>query len=122
FHEHIGVEIAWTVVPFLIVIGMALPATKTVVAMKDTSNADLTIKATGYQWKWGYDYLHGEGQGISFLSNLSTPRAQMDGEEAKGDNYLIEVDNPLVVPVNKKVRVVTTANDVIHSWMVPAFG
>lgn len=122
FHEHIGVEIAWTVVPFLIVIGMALPATKTVVDMKDTSNADLTIKATGYQWKWGYDYLHGEGQGISFLSNLSTPLAQMEGTEPKGENYLMEVDNPLVVPVNKKVRVVTTANDVIHSWMVPAFG
>src|SRR5690606_32755024 len=122
FHEHIGVEIAWTVVPCLIVIGMALPATKTVVDMKDTSNADLTIKATGYQWKWGYDYLHGDGQGISFLSNLSTPLAQMEGTEPKGENYLMEVDNPMVVPVNKKVRVVTTANDVIHSWMVPAFG
>ncbi|VCU70546.1 Cytochrome c oxidase subunit 2 precursor [Pigmentiphaga humi] len=122
FHESIGVEIAWTVVPFLIVIGMALPATKTVVAMKDTSNADLTVKATGYQWKWGYDYLNGEGEGIAFLSNLSTPAAQMNGTEPKGDNYLIEVDNPLVVPVNKKVRVVTTANDVIHAWMVPAFG
>jgi cytochrome c oxidase subunit 2 len=74
FHESTAVEIAWTVVPFLIVIGMALPATKTVVAMKDTSNADITIKATGMQWKWGYDYLKGEGEGISFLSNLSTPR------------------------------------------------
>ncbi|OVZ55506.1 cytochrome c oxidase subunit II [Pigmentiphaga sp. NML080357] len=122
FHESIGVEVAWTVIPFLIVIGMALPATKTVVAMKDTSNADLTVKATGYQWKWGYDYLNGEGEGISFLSNLSTPMAQRTGAEPKGDNYLIEVDNPLVVPVNKKVRVITTANDVIHAWMVPAFG
>lgn len=122
FHESIGVEITWTVIPFLIVIGMALPATKTVVEMKDTSNADLTVKATGYQWKWGYDYLNGEGEGISFLSNLTTPMAQRIGAEPPGDNYLLEVDNPLVVPVNKKVRVITTANDVIHAWMVPAFG
>ncbi|GAA4324810.1 cytochrome c oxidase subunit II [Pigmentiphaga soli] len=122
FHESIGVEIAWTVIPFIIVIGMALPATKTVVAMKDTTNADLTVKATGYQWKWGYDYLNGEGEGISFLSNLATPAEQIAGREPKGDNYLLEVDNPLVVPVNKKIRVITTANDVIHSWMVPAFG
>jgi len=126
FHESIKVEIAWTVVPFLIVIGMALPATKTVVAMKDTSNADITIKATGYQWKWGYDYLDGEGQGISFLSTLTTPRAQIaehNGKgEAKGENYLVEVDNVLVVPANKKVRIVTTANDVIHAWMMPEFG
>ncbi len=122
FHESTTVEIIWTLVPFLIVIGMALPATKTVIAMKDTSNADLTIKATGYQWKWGYDYLKGEGEGISFLSNLSTPRNQVSNEAAKGENYLVEVDEPLVVPVNKKVRVVTTANDVIHAWMVPAFG
>ena len=122
FHESTTVEIVWTLVPFLIVIGMALPATKTVIAMKDTSNADLTIKATGYQWKWGYDYLKGEGEGISFLSNLSTPRNQVSNEAAKGENYLVEVDEPLVVPVNKKVRVVTTANDVIHAWMVPAFG
>lgn len=123
FHESTAVEIAWTVVPFLIVIGMALPATKTVVAMKDTSNADLTIKVTGMQWKWGYDYLHGEGEGISFLSALSTPREQVvDPTKVKNDNYLIEVDNPVVVPVNRKVRLVLTANDVIHSWMIPAFG
>ncbi|EJN03324.1 cytochrome c oxidase subunit II [Herbaspirillum sp. YR522] len=123
FHESTYVEIAWTVVPFLIVIGMALPATKTVVAMKDTSNADLTIKVTGMQWKWGYDYLKGEGEGISFLSNLATPREQItDPSIKKNDNYLLEVDNPVVVPVNKKVRIVTTANDVIHSWTVPAFG
>ncbi|MFX5660643.1 cytochrome c oxidase subunit II transmembrane domain-containing protein, partial [Acinetobacter baumannii] len=77
FHESTTVEIAWTVVPFLIVIGMALPATKTVVAMKDTSNADLTIKVTGMQWKWGYDYLKGDGEGISFLSSLATPREQV---------------------------------------------
>ena len=101
FHESTAVEIAWTVVPFLIVIGMALPATKTVVAMKDTSNADITIKATGMQWKWGYNYLNGEGEGINFLSNLSTPREQIvDSTIAKNENYLIEVDNPVVVPVN----------------------
>ncbi len=126
FHESTKVEIIWTVIPFLIVIGMAVPATKTVVAMKDTSNADLTIKATGYQWMWGYDYLKGEGEGIAFLSRLSTPRAQIDGTDAaarKANNtYLIEVDNEVVVPVNKKVRVITTANDVIHAWMIPAFG
>jgi cytochrome c oxidase subunit 2 len=123
FHESTAVEIAWTVVPFLIVIGMALPATKTVVAMKDTSNADITIKATGMQWKWGYDYLKGEGEGISFLSALSTPREQVvDPSKPKNDNYLIEVDNAVVVPVNKKIRIVTTANDVIHGWTIPAFG
>jgi cytochrome c oxidase subunit II len=127
FHESVGVEIAWTVVPFLIVIGMALPATKTVVAMKDTSNADITIKATGMQWKWGYDYLKGEGEGISFLSALSTPREQVGAPGVapvgtRGENYLIEVDNEVVVPVNKKIRIVTTANDVIHAWMIPYFG
>jgi len=122
FHESTTVEIAWTVVPFIIVILMALPATKTVVAMKDTSNADITIKATGMQWKWGYDYLKGEGEGVAFLSALATPREQVRGEAAKGENYLLEVDHPLVVPVNKKIRIVTTANDVIHAWGVPAFG
>jgi cytochrome c oxidase subunit 2 len=122
FHESTAVEIGWTVVPFVIVILMALPATKTVVAMKDTSNADITIKATGMQWKWGYDYLKGDGEGISFLSNLATPREQIvDAAAAKSDNYLMEVDNPVVVPVNKKIRIVTTANDVIHAWGVPAF-
>ncbi|NHZ35207.1 cytochrome c oxidase subunit II [Massilia rubra] len=127
FHESTAVEIAWTIVPFLIVIVMALPATKTVVAMKDTSNADITIKATGMQWKWGYDYLKGEGEGISFLSSLSTPRSQV-GEPGiaptapRGVNYLMEVDNEIYVPVNKKIRIVLTANDVIHAWMIPAFG
>lgn len=126
FHESTRVEIVWTVIPFIIVIAMALPATRTVVAMKDTSNADLTIKVTGYQWKWGYDYLKGEGEGISFLSTLSTPRDQIDGgnDAARKANptYLIEVDNELVVPVDKKVRIITTAADVIHAWFVPAFG
>ena len=122
FHESVKVEIAWTVVPFIIVILMALPATKAVVAQKDTSNADLTIKATGYQWKWGYDYLKGEGEGISFLSTLTTPREQINNQAPKSTTYLIEVDNEVVVPVNRKVRIVTTANDVIHSWMIPAFG
>jgi cytochrome c oxidase subunit II len=122
FHENTTVEIAWTVVPVLILLGMAWPATKTVLAMKDTTNADLTIKATGYQWKWSYDYLKGEGEGIHFFSTLSTPRGQIDRGEWKGENYLLEVDNPLVVPVGKKVRILTTAQDVIHSWWVPAFG
>lgn len=122
FHESTSVEIAWTVVPFVIVVLMALPATKTVVAMKDTSNADITIKATGMQWKWGYDYLKGDGEGIAYLSALATPRDQINGIAPKGDNYLLEVDHPLVVPVNKKIRIVTTANDVIHAWGVPALG
>ena len=124
FHESVAVEIAWTVVPFIIVILMALPATKTVVAMKDTSNADLTIKVTGYQWKWGYDYIKGEGEGIGFLSTLDpTHRAMSEsGKPPATDDYLLKVDNPLVVPVDKKIRIITTANDVIHAWMVPAFG
>jgi len=123
FHESTSVEIAWTIVPFFIVILMALPATKTVVAMKDTSAADLTIKATGIQWKWGYDYLKGEGEGIGFVSTLDvTHREMSDSGKASGDDYLLKVDNPLVVPVNKKIRIITTASDVIHAWMVPAFG
>ena len=119
FHEHVGVEIAWTIIPFIILIFMALPATKTVISMKDTSGADVTIKATGYQWKWGYDYLQ---EGISFYSSLSTPREQIENKAPKGEHYLIEVDNPVVVPVGKKVRIITTASDVIHAWWVPALG
>ena len=125
FHESVKVEIAWTIVPFIIVILMALPATKAVVASKDTSNADLTIKATGYQWKWGYDYIKGEGEGIGFVSTLDNEHREMSNNGAKGvdiDNYLLKVDNPLVVPVDKKVRIITTANDVIHAFAVPAFG
>ena len=124
FHESTGVEIAWTVVPFLIVVGLAIPATRMVIEQKDTSQADLTIKATGYQWKWGYEYLKGEGEGINFLSTLSTPAEQTvrGSTVQKNETYLMEVDNPLVVPVGQKVRMVITANDVIHAWMVPAFG
>jgi cytochrome c oxidase subunit 2 len=123
FHESMAVEVAWTVVPFIIVIAMGAMATRTVVAQKDTSNADLTIKATGYQWKWGYDYLKGEGEGIGFLSTLDTAHRVMSdsGKPPPTDNYLLKVDNPLVVPVDKKIRIITTANDVIHAWMVPAF-
>lgn len=122
FHENTAVEIAWTVIPVLILVGMAWPATRTVIDMKDTSNPDITIKATGYQWKWGYDYLQGEGEGIHYLSSLATPREQIEGRAPKGEHYLLEVDHPLVVPVGKKIRMVITANDVIHSWWVPAFG
>jgi cytochrome c oxidase subunit 2 len=123
FHESTAVEIAWTVVPFVIVILMALPATRVVVAMKDTSSADLTVKATGIQWKWGYDYLKGEGEGISFVSTLDPAQREMsDTGKAQGDDYLLKVDNPLVVPVDKKVRIVTTANDVIHAFYVPSLG
>ncbi len=122
FHESVAVEIAWTIVPFIIVVVMGLMATKTVVAMKDTSNADLTIKTTGYQWKWGYDYLKGEGEGIGFLSTLDVSQRNMsDAGKPEGADYLLKVDNPLVVPVDRKIRIITTANDVIHSWMVPAF-
>ena len=123
FHESTTVEIAWTVVPFVIVILMALPATRVVVAMKDTSSADLTIKATGIQWKWGYDYLKGEGEGIGFVSTLDPSQREMsDSGKPQGDDYLLKVDNPLVVPVNKKVRIITTANDVIHAFYVPSLG
>ena len=123
FHENTTVEVIWTLVPFVILIALAIPATATLKDMRDTSEPDLTIKATGYQWQWGYDYLKGEGEGISFYSALSTPRDQIDGgnDEArkKNPNYLLEVDNPLVVPVGKKIRILTTAQDVIHAWYVP---
>lgn len=122
FHENTNVEILWTVIPLLILLGMAWPATSTLLDARDTSVPDLTIKATGYQWKWGYDYIKGEGEGIRFMSNLATPQEQIRGEAPKGPNYLLEVDNPLVIPVGKKVRLLTTANDVIHAWAIPAFG
>ena len=124
FHESTTVEIVWTIVPFVIVIGMALPATKAVVAMKDTSAADLTIKTTGMQWKWAYDYLKGEGEGIGILSTLDTAQreASDSGKPGPVDDYLLKVDNPLVVPVGKKVRIITTARDVIHAFYVPSLG
>ena len=127
FHESVTVEIIWTIVPFVIVILMALPSTKVIVAMKDTTNADLTIKATGMQWKWGYDYIKGEGEGIGFVSTLDATHREMsnNGGPKPGqvvDDYLLKVDKPLVVPVNKKVRIITTSNDVIHAFAVPSFG
>jgi len=119
FHESTAVEIVWTVIPMLILIGMAIPATRALIAMEDTSEPDLTIKVTGYQWKWHYDYLD---EDISFFSTLSTPREQIYNALDKGENYLLEVDNPLVVPVGKKIRILTTAADVLHSWWVPELG
>jgi len=127
FHESITVEIIWTVIPLLIVILMAWPATKMVISMKDTTNADITVKVTGMQWKWGYDYLRGEGEGIGFVASIDRGQRELSelGGPAKGQvvaDYLLKVDHPLVVPVNKKIRIVLTANDVIHAWAVPAFG
>jgi cytochrome c oxidase subunit II len=125
FHESVVVEVIWTIVPFVIVILMALPATKALVAQKDTTNSDLTIKTTGYQWKWGYDYLNGEAEGLSFISTLDSSHRAMSDAGAKGDipdDYLLKVDNPMVVPVNAKVRIITTANDVIHAFAVPQLG
>ena len=122
FHENTTVELLWTVIPAIVLVVIAWPVTKVVIAQKDTSAPDVTIKVTGYQWKWGYDYLRGEGEGISFVSTLATPREQIEGTAPKGENYLLEVDNELVVPVGKKVRVITTAADVIHAWWIPAFG
>jgi cytochrome c oxidase subunit 2 len=118
FHESTKVEILWTAIPFLILIGMAIPATKVLIAMEDTSKADLTIKITGSQWKWHYEYM---GHGVDFYSVLSTPKAQIDDLEAKGEHYLLEVDKPLVIPTDKKVRFLMTSDDVIHSWWVPDF-
>ena len=122
FHENLAVEIAWIAVPFVILVVMAIPATKALLDLRDTSESDITIKATGYQWKWGYDYLKGEGEGIRFMSVLATPQDQIKGLAPKGEHYLLEVDNPVVVPVNKKVRILTTANDVIHAWSMQEFG
>ncbi|MBU1396580.1 MAG: cytochrome c oxidase subunit II [Gammaproteobacteria bacterium] len=117
FHENTTVEIIWTVIPFVILVGMAYPAARVVIDMKDTTNPDMTVKITGFQWKWSYDYLNDD---ISFYSNLSTPREQIVGTAEKGEHYLLEVDEPIVVPVGKRVRLLITANDVIHSWWVPA--
>jgi cytochrome c oxidase subunit 2 len=119
FHESTTVEIIWTTIPFLILVGMAVPATKTLLALEDTRDADMSIKITGYQWKWKYDYLD---EDISFFSILNTPHDEIKNEAAKGENYLAEVDNPIVVPINKKIRFLITSNDVIHSWWVPVLG
>ena len=121
FHDNTTVEIAWTVVPTLILIAIAFPATSTLVQMRDTSQPDLTIKATGYQWKWGYEYVTGDAAGVKYMSVLSTPREQIENKAPKGEHYLLEVDRPMVVPVGKKVRMLLTASDVIHNWSVPAF-
>jgi len=123
FHDNTRLEIAWTVVPVLILIGMAWPATQTVLAMKDTSKADLTIKVTGHQWKWEYEYLGGQSDdNIRFISTLATPQEQINNQAAKDDTYLLAVDRPLVVPTGKKIRLVLTSSDVIHAWWIPAFG
>jgi cytochrome c oxidase subunit 2 len=119
FHENTMVELVWTIIPFVILVVMAYPATKAVIAMKDTSAPDMTIKVTGYQWKWNYDYLQ---EGFGYFSQLATPTAQIEGREPKSEHYLLEVDHPLVVPVDTKIRVLITAGDVLHSWWVPAFG
>jgi cytochrome c oxidase subunit 2 len=123
FHENTTIEVIWTIVPFVILIGMAYPATRTVLDMKDGSNPDISIKVTAYQWKWEYDYLQ---DGVRFYSSLSTPRDQIEEYSGPGkkknENYLLEVDNPVVVPVGKKVRVLITSNDVIHGWYVPQLG
>jgi cytochrome c oxidase subunit II len=119
FHENATIEVIWTVIPFFILLVMAWPATKAVLDMRDSSAPEMTIKVTGYQWKWGYDYIH---DGFGYVSTLATPLAQIKNEETKGENYLLEVDNPMVVPVGKKVRVLITANDVLHAWWVPALG
>ncbi len=118
FHESTKVEIAWTVIPFIILIGMAVPATSTLIAMEDPSDSDLTIQITGSQWKWHYKYF---GHDVEFFSLLSTPAEQIQNQQAKGENYLLEVDKPLVIPTNRKVRFLMTSDDVIHSWWVPAF-
>lgn len=119
FHEHHMLEVVWTIIPALILIGMAIPATKTILAMKDTREADMSIKATGHQWKWEYEYL---GKDVRFISTLATPQEQIHGTAPKSEHYLLEVDNPVVVPTGKKVRVLLTAEDVIHAWWVPSFG
>lgn len=116
FHESTTVEIIWTAVPFAILIGMAVPATSALINVYDASESEIDIKITGYQWKWHYDYLE---EGVGFFSNLSTPADEIYNRTDKTDHYLLEVDEPLVVPINKKVRFLVTASDVIHSWWVP---
>ena len=119
FHESTKVEIAWTVVPFFILIGMAVPATSTLLNIYDNEDADMDILVTGYQWKWKYEYLSEDGENVSYFSNLRTPRGEIYNAEDKGEHYLLEVDEPVVLPADTKVRFLITANDVIHSWWVP---
>ncbi len=119
FHESTTVEVIWTTIPFVVLVAMAVPATTTLLALEDTRDSDMSIQVTGYQWKWKYDYLD---EGISFFSTLSTPREQITGDAPKDDTYLMDVDNPIVVPINKKIRFLITSNDVIHSWWVPDLG
>lgn len=119
FHGNTRIEIFWAVIPFIILVIMAIPATTVLIDMEDSSKADVNIKVTGYQWKWQYEYLD---EGISFYSNLSTPMDQLKNKAPKGEWYLLEVDKPLVVPIHKKIRFLVTANDVIHAWWVPALG
>lgn len=119
FHENTVVEILWTIIPFVILVVMAIPATATLVDMYDTTEAEVDIKVTGYQWRWQYDYIDDE---FSFFSNMATTRDEIYNRMDKNENYLLDVDNPMVIPVGKKVRLLVTANDVIHSWWVPAFG
>ena len=119
FHESTKVEVAWTVVPFLILIGMAVPATSTLLEVYDNDDAELDILITGHQWKWKYEYLDESGENVSFFSNLATPQEAIYNTDQKGEHYLLEVDEPLVLPVDTKVRFLITANDVIHSWWVP---
>tara|TARA_R110002051_G_scaffold16719_3_gene49979 strand:+ start:42238 stop:43278 length:1041 start_codon:yes stop_codon:yes gene_type:complete len=117
FHENVGVEVLWTVIPLLILVGMAVPATKTLIEIYDAEEADIDILITGYQWRWQYSYL---GEDVAFMSNMITPREEINNLTTKNENYLLEVDEPLVVPVGKKIRFLVTAADVIHSWWVPA--
>ncbi len=119
FSHSTKLEVVWTVIPFLILIGMAIPSTATLLFMEDTTDSELTVKITGYQWKWHYEYLEHD---IGFFSNLSTPRAQIENREPKGEHYLLEVDNPVVLPANTKIRFLLTSNDVIHAWWIPKFG
>ncbi len=119
FHENTTVEILWTVIPFLILIGIAVPSTTTLLEIYDTDDADLDVLITGYQWKWKYEYLDANGENVSFFSNLRTPQGEIYNEDDKGEHYLLEVDEPLVLPTNKKIRFLVTANDVLHSWWVP---
>ena len=119
FHVNTRLEIIWTIIPFLILIGLAIPATKVLIRQDDSSQSDVTIKIVGYQWKWQYQYLD---QGISYFSNLSTPYNQIQNKAPKGQWYLLEVDKPLVLPINKKIRFIVTSNDVVHSWWVPELG